>query len=426
VANQAGCDDNTVDGVVIADNWVDGTPVTIELVSVGQSGADATGNLLSDVSITGNVLSGGGIQIGGATGTGASNNTISGVLIDRNHITSCAANGVFLIAGSGGAHDNLLEDVVLRNTFVGDCTDAGVLLHGETSASPDNTLNGVTMTNLTLVDNGVGSAWAGGLNINTKHASNIITGVTVSNTIMWGNAGGDAIRGSLAPDSVAYSLLGDERFVGSDGNIYESPGFADPGSGDYRLQSGSPCVDTGDPSAADVGPKDLDNGLRVWDGDDDSVAVVDRGAWEVNALAAQEMDVRGDSISIVDGDLVPATWDGTDFGTAAVAGGTVEQTYTIQNTGAVSLTLTGLPRVEISGTHAMDFSVTAEPDSPIIGGGSVTFTIAFVPSAPGLRGARLSISNDDSDENPYEFAIQGTGAALKVYVPLALRQFPYV
>jgi hypothetical protein len=424
VANQSGCDDNTVDGVVIADNRIDGTPVTIELVSVGQSGADATGNLLSDVSITGNVLSGGGIQIGGATGAGASNNIISGVLIDRNHITSCVANGVFLIAGSGGAHDNLLEDVILRNTFVGDCTDAGVLLHGETSASPNNTLNGVTVANLTLVDNGVGSAWAGGLNINTKDASNIISGVTVSNTIMWGNGGGDAIRGSLAPDSVAYSLLGDGRFVGSDGNIYESPGFADPGTRDYGLQSDSPCVDTGDPSAADVGPKDLDNGVRVWDGDDDSVAVVDRGAWECDSIAAHEMDVRGDSISIVDGDLVPATWDGTDFGTVAVAGGTVEQTYTIQNTGAVSLTLTGLPRVEITGTHGVDFSVVAQPDSPVTGGGSVTFTIAFNPSAPRLRGARLSISNDDSDENPYEFAIQGTGAAFKVYVPLALRQFP--
>jgi hypothetical protein len=404
--------------VVIADNRIDGTPVTIELVSVGQSGAEATGNVLSDVSITGNVLTGGGIQFGGATGAGASNNTISGVLIDRNHISSCAANGVFLIAGSGGAHDNLLEDVVLRNSFAGDCVDAGVLLHGESSASPDNTLSGVTIANLTLVDNGVGSAWAGGLNINSKDGSNVISGVTVSNTIMWGNGGGDAIRGSLAPDSVAYSLLGDGRFVGSNGNIYESPGFADPGPGDYRLQSDSPCVDTGDPAGTDVGPKDLDNGVRVWDGDDDLVAVVDRGAWEYDSIAAQEMDVRGNGIPIVDGDLVPATWDGTDLSGAAVAGGTVEQTYTIENTGSVSLTLTGAPRVAITGTHGADFSVVAQPDSPVAAGGWVTFAIAFDPSGMGLRGARLSIGNDDSDENPYDFSIQGSGEGLEVYLPV--------
>jgi len=410
-ANQSGCNDNTVDGVVIADNEIDGTPVTIELVSVGESGANATGNVLSDVTIRDNLLTGGGIQFGGATGHNANGNTISGVMIDRNHISSCAANGVYLIAGSGGAHDNLFENIVLRNIFVGDCTNAGVLLHGETSASPNNTLNGVTIANLTLVDNGIGSSWAGGLNINSNHASNIISGVTVSNTILWGNGGGDAIRGSLVPDSVAYSLLGDGRFVGSNGNIYQSPEFADPGSGDYRLQSDSPCVDTGDPSAANVGPEDLDNGLRMWDGDDDSVAVVDRGAWEYNSIAAQEMDVQGNGISIVDGDVVPATWDATDFGTTAVSGGTMEQTYTIENTGDVLLTLTGVPKVEITGTHAADFSVTAQPDSPITGGGSVTFTIEFDPSATGLREATLSIANDDSDENPYTFAIQGTGTA---------------
>jgi hypothetical protein len=421
VANQAGCDDNTVDGVVIVDNRIEGTPVTIELVSVGQSGTNATGNLLSDVHITGNVLTGGGIQIGGATGAGASDNTISGVVIDRNHISSCVANGVYLVAGSGGAHDNLLEDVVLRNTFAGDCTDAGVLLHGESSSSPDNTLSGVTITNLTLVDNGVGSGWAGGLNINSKDGSNVISGVTVSNTMLWGNGGGDAIRGSLAPDSVAYSLLNDGRYVGSDGNIYESPEFVDPGSGDYRLQADSPCVDTGDPSAAGVGPKDLDNGVRVWDGDGDAAAVVDRGAWEYDSIAAQEMNVRGNGLCIVDGDVVPASWDGTDFGTAGVADGKVERAYTIENTGGVSLTLMGAPRVAITGTHGADFSVVAQPNSPISGGGWVSFTVVFDPRAPGQRRATVSISNDDSDENPYDFAIQGSGKSLRVHLPLVRR-----
>ena len=31
------------------------------------------------------------------------------------------------------------------------------------------------------------------------------------------------------------------------------------------------------------------------------------------------------------------------------------------------------------------------------------------PSASGLRSATLSIANNDADENPYDFAIQGTG-----------------
>jgi hypothetical protein len=408
-ANCLNCQDNTISDLVIADNWIDGTPVTIEIVSVGQDGQSATGNQVCDVTITDNVLTGGGIQFGGATGWNASNNTISGVLVDRNHISSCANNGIFLIAGDGGAHDNLLESVVLRNTFVGDCTDTGLLLHGKNVLSPNNTISGVTIANLTLVDNGIGSGWAGGLNINSQDSSNIISGVTVSNTILWGNNFGDVILGSVAPDSVAYSVLNDGRFVGSDGNLYQSPQFVDPASGDYHLQPGSPCVDTGDPSAWHVGPQDLDNRVRLWDGDDDALAVVDRGAWEYASTLAQEIDLQGNGLSILNGDTMPAPWDGTDFGIAAVPEGTVEQIYTIRNSGGLSLTLTADPRVEITGTHAADFVVTTQPQSPIAAGGSTSFTVTFDPGAEGLRSAAIRIGNDDSDENPYGFSVQGTG-----------------
>jgi hypothetical protein len=126
---------------------------------------------------------------------------------------------------------------------------------------------------------------------------------------------------------------------------------------------------------------------------------------------APEMDVQGNDISILDGDTVPSTTDGTDFGDAAAAGETVEHTFTIENAGGADLNLTGSPRVEITGTHAADFSVTTQPDFPVASGESVTFTVEFDPSAAGLREATLSIANDDSDENPYTFAIQGTGTA---------------
>jgi hypothetical protein len=42
--------------------------------------------------------------------------------------------------------------------------------------------------------------------------------------------------------------------------------------------------------------------------------------------------------------------------------------------------------------------------------GSTTFQVTFTPSATGLREATLSIANNDGDENPYNFSIQGTGA----------------
>ncbi|MFQ5630912.1 MAG: FlgD immunoglobulin-like domain containing protein, partial [bacterium] len=42
-------------------------------------------------------------------------------------------------------------------------------------------------------------------------------------------------------------------------------------------------------------------------------------------------------------------------------------------------------------------------------GGTTVFTIRFDPGAIGQRTATVSIDNDDADENPYDFAIQGTG-----------------
>ena len=403
-SNQVNCNDNVTSEVVIAENIIDGPHVTIEVV--GESGAYSTGNTVSNMTITGNVLSGGGIQFGSATGFSAHDNLISTVIIERNKISSCLANGIFLIAGSGGAYNNRLENFTLRNNFINNCADAGILLHGDTSSSPNNTINNITITNQTLVNNG--NSWAGGLNVNTKDASNTITGVTLTNSILWGNDGADAIRGALVPGVVAYNLIGDGRFVGTNNNFYQDPQFVDPASNDYHLQNTSPGVETGDPLATNVGAKDLDNRVRTWDGNTDSLAIVDRGAWEYNAPAMQEMVVLGNSTVILDGDRVPALWDATDFG-AAQTGGSTLQTFTIENSGTEALHLTGDPIVEITGTHAGDLTVITQPANLVSGGESVSFAVMFTPQATGLREAVVSIANDDSDENPYTFAIVGTG-----------------
>jgi phosphodiesterase/alkaline phosphatase D-like protein len=128
------------------------------------------------------------------------------------------------------------------------------------------------------------------------------------------------------------------------------------------------------------------------------------------AATAPEMDVLGNGQSITDGDAVPTTADHTDFGSTGVNSGTVVRTFTIENTGVAALNLTGSnPYVSISGTNASDFSITGTPSSTIAASGSTTFDVTFNPTATGTRTASLSIANDDSDENPYNFNIQGTG-----------------
>ncbi len=130
----------------------------------------------------------------------------------------------------------------------------------------------------------------------------------------------------------------------------------------------------------------------------------------VTPFNGPEINLQGNSTSIASGDATPATGDHTDFGSTAVAGGTVARTFTIQNTGTGALNLTGSsPFVAISGTNAGDFSITATPSSSIAASSSTTFEVTFDPSAVGARTATLTIANDDSNEGTYTFAIQGTG-----------------
>jgi len=125
-------------------------------------------------------------------------------------------------------------------------------------------------------------------------------------------------------------------------------------------------------------------------------------------IAEPEMDVLGNSQIILDGDTTPDPSDHTDFGSVGV-GGSLTRTFTIRNTGAGALNLTGVP-TRVQWTCSTDFTVVQQPGSPVAAyGGTTTFQIRFTPSGTGLKTATVWIPNNDSNENPYNFAIQGTG-----------------
>lgn len=124
--------------------------------------------------------------------------------------------------------------------------------------------------------------------------------------------------------------------------------------------------------------------------------------------AFPEINIIGNSLTIADGDVSPSSIDYTDFGSVAAASGIISRTFTIQNTGSGTLTL-GSNSVSVSGGQFADFTITDQPATIIVAGGSDTFTIEFNPSAIGTLSTTVNIANDDSDENPYNFAIQGTG-----------------
>lgn len=149
---------------------------------------------------------------------------------------------------------------------------------------------------------------------------------------------------------------------------------------------------------------DLDLDVVVASASDDQLA------WYDQATLLPDLNVVGNGTSISSGDTNPDTADHTHFGAAAHTTGARRRGFTLQNTGNGPLTL-GTNAVTISGDHASDFAVTTQPATALFQGHSTTFGIVFTPSAPGNRTATVSIANDDPDESPYTFAIEGVGHA---------------
>lgn len=121
--------------------------------------------------------------------------------------------------------------------------------------------------------------------------------------------------------------------------------------------------------------------------------------------AAPEVNVKGNSLDIADGDVTPSSGDNTNFG-SVFTGSTVTKTFVIHSTGAAALTVSG---ISFSGTHAGDFTLVGAPTFPltIASGSSQSITVRFAPLAAGSKSATIRIANKDIDESIYDFALTG-------------------
>jgi|GEM_PF-1624813 len=98
---------------------------------------------------------------------------------------------------------------------------------------------------------------------------------TISYNDFWRNAG-NLYRCSAGP-----------------GNIYTDPLFADPANCDYHLQAESPCIDEGSNDAVPWWLTiDFEGDPRIYDGNDDGVAIVDMGADEYLGIIEVEIDIK--------------------------------------------------------------------------------------------------------------------------------------
>ncbi|MEE9129435.1 MAG: right-handed parallel beta-helix repeat-containing protein [Phycisphaerales bacterium] len=217
---------------------------------------------------------------------------------------------------AGALHIENDENGNPGGTFV-NCLFSGNASLNEGGAINPGGATTLTLINCTLVDNTVDNAQGGG----AIFVEGQPAGVNLTNCILWGNlAGGNPnqIDGNLRVVTVKYSDVEGGWGVPMDMNINDDPLFVDPTNGDYRLSSGSPCIDAGnnwdvpvdeldydgDGVLCELFPVDLDGNPRFnadevdFDPGCGVPVVVDMGAYEYQFDPVDQVtfaDLNGDN-----------------------------------------------------------------------------------------------------------------------------------
>lgn len=178
-------------------------------------------------------------------------------------VTNCTFTDNSASQRGGGMYNLFASPKVTNCTFWGNSANLGGGMHNYDLAFP-------AVTNCTFSGN---SAYLGGGMYN-YHSAPVLT-----NCILWGDSPEEIANGGDEEPAVAYSDI--EGGYDGTGNRNDDPLFADPGSGDYHLGLGSPCVDTGTNDAPSLPGHDFEGDPRVMDGNRDGIAVVDMGVDEV-------------------------------------------------------------------------------------------------------------------------------------------------
>lgn len=184
-----------------------------------------------------------GIPIGAEEG-----GTTHDIKVYNNLIYNCGNNGIAVTASNSSTQSAVYNIQIYNNTVYG-CSNYA--MHVTNPSSP-----GVVIKNNIFSQN----VWSNAVTVYPGNKGNL----TVSNNITNG-------------DQNAW-ISGMEIMLGSNANS-SSPSFANTGGGNFRLNSGSPAINTGTSSGLTLPSTDLDGNNRVAGG------TVDRGAYEFGSTS---------------------------------------------------------------------------------------------------------------------------------------------
>jgi hypothetical protein len=333
--------------------------------SGGGGGGIALGSWNSPLSaqISGNTISGNSFSSGG----GLQLNAVGTPTIQNNIIQ----NNVALSQGGGLYVINQSDANIVQNLVTGNRATDGA---GMYVLTPSGT-RGPWLTNNTLASNSAtGSAsgiYASGFFSQSKYFNNVVVGASGQTALVC-----DLTYSTVQPvfdhndlfSPAATPVTGCIGVVGANGNISVDPLFVS--ASDFRLQSGSPSINTGNNAAPNLPTTDLAGNPRISGG------VVDQGAYEFQTATAPG------PVQNLTGQWVSATSATISWTAPASNGGTAITSYSAtqspggvtQTVGAAttSATFTGL-------NNSTAYTLTVVATNAVGNGPSSSVTLNTVP-----------------------------------------------
>jgi hypothetical protein len=240
-----------------------------------------------------------------------------------------AGNGGGIYLSLGGTANAIITDNVISHN---DVTSFGGNTGGGITTWLGSATSTAQITNNTVVDN-----FNGFLPGNISGIERYVgTDPQVTNSIIWGHRywNGDGYLGAECDQCATVNYSTVEGGYAGTGNSSADPLFRDRLNYDYRLLPPSPAIDAGTNSAPSISSYDLSGVPRILDGNDDSTAIADMGAYEygaptVNPLPAltslsppsQPKGGPGFTLTVNGSDFVSGAvvrWDGSDRTTTFV------------------------------------------------------------------------------------------------------------
>jgi len=278
--------------------------------------------------------------------------------------TSIAVSFAPLAAGSRSAVLSIASNDADENPFEITLTGTGIALPEIAVTGPDSAelIDGQSSVDFASVNLGNSSVAKGIVIRNTGTAT--LTGLSL---VLDGNHAGDFTVSALSSNQLA------------------------PGASTTLLVSFKPTASGARSAAMHIGSNDSDE--NPFD-----ISLTGGG------IALPEIVVtRAGSINLTDGAAsVP-------FGTVNLGSSSSSQSFLITNSGTAALT--GLA-LTVDGTGRADFTASSLNVTSLAPGASTAFSVGFTPSAAGIRVAAFHISSNDSDENPFDVTLIGTGLAV--------------